>query len=62
MIKQKEFAKRRDHLMEIAGQGSVVIVRAATPKIRNNDAHYPYRQGSDFLYLSGFSEPDAMLV
>jgi len=62
MIKQKEFAKRRDHLMEIAGQGSVVIVRAATPKIRNNDAHYPYRQDSDFLYLSGFSEPDAMMV
>jgi len=62
MIKQKEFAKRRDHLMEIAGQDSVVIVRAATPKIRNNDAHYPYRQDSDFLYLSGFSEPDAMMV
>lgn len=62
MIKQKEFAKRRDHLMEVTGPGAVVIVRAAAPKIRNNDAHYPYRQDSDFLYLSGFSEPDAMLV
>ncbi len=62
MIKQKEFAKRRLQLMEIAGDGSVIIVRAATPKIRNNDANYPYRQHSDFLYLSGFSEPDAMLV
>ncbi len=62
MIKQKEFAQRRRHLMEICGQDSVVIVRAATPKIRNNDAHYPYRQNSDFLYLSGFSEPGAMMV
>lgn len=62
MIKQKEFAKRRHHLMEISGEGSVVIVRAAAPKIRNNDAHYAYRQDSDFLYLSGFSEPDAMIV
>lgn len=62
MIKQKEFAKRRQQLMEIAGESCVVIVRAAAPKIRNNDAHYPYRQDSDFLYLSGFSEPEAMMV
>ena len=62
MIKQKEFAKRRCDLMELAGEGSVIIARAATQKIRNNDAHYPYRQDSDFLYLSGFSEPGAMMV
>jgi Xaa-Pro aminopeptidase len=62
MIKQKEFAKRRFQLMEIAGDESVIIVRAAAQKIRNNDAHYPYRQDSDFLYLSGYSEPEAMMV
>lgn len=62
MIKQNEFAKRRGHLMEIAGEGSVIIVRAAAHKIRNNDAHYPYRQDSDFLYLSGFCEPESMIV
>ncbi len=48
--------------MEICGDGSVIIAGAAAPKIRNNDAHYAYRQDSDFLYLSGFSEPDAMMV
>lgn len=48
--------------MEIAGQGAVIIVRAAAEKIRNKDAAYPYRQDSDFLYLSGFSEPEAMMV
>jgi Xaa-Pro aminopeptidase len=62
MIKQKEYAKRRAQLMEIAGAGSVIIVRAAGQKIRNKDAAYPYRQDSDFLYLSGFSEPEAMMV
>lgn len=62
MIKQKEFTKRRHDLMDLAGEGSVIIARAATQKLRNNDAHYPYRQESDFLYLSGFSEPDAMMV
>ncbi len=62
MIKPKEFAKRRDHLMEMAGDDSVIIVRSAAEKIRNNDSRYPYRQDSDFMYLSGFNEPDAMLV
>ena len=62
MIKQAEYARRRSQLMEITGDGSVVIARAAAPKIRNNDAYYGYRQDSDFLYLSGFSEPDAMMV
>lgn len=48
--------------MEIAGDGAVIIVRAAGQKVRNRDAQYPYRQDSDFLYLSGFSEHDAMMV
>jgi len=62
MIKQKEYAKRRNQLMKMAGEGSVIILLAAPARIRNNDAHYPYRQDSDFLYLSGFLEHDAMLV
>jgi Xaa-Pro aminopeptidase len=62
MIKQQEYARRRRDLMEVAGGGAVIIVRAAPVKIRNRDAAYPYRQDSDFLYLSGFSEPEAMLV
>ncbi|MCP4047101.1 MAG: M24 family metallopeptidase [Gammaproteobacteria bacterium] len=61
-MKQKEFAKRRQQLMEIAGEDAVIIVRAAAQKVRNRDAHYPYRQDSDFLYLSGFSEHDAMII
>jgi Xaa-Pro aminopeptidase len=62
MIKTKEFKKRRSRLMDMVGHESVVIVRSAPHRIRNNDVRYPYRQDSDFLYLSGFSEPEAMIV
>jgi Xaa-Pro aminopeptidase len=62
LIKQKEYSKRRSQLMGTTGIGSVVIVRSAPEKLRNNDVHYPYRQDSDFLYLTGFREPGAMLV
>ena len=62
MIKQKEYARRRAQLMRMAGADSIIILQAAPARIRNNDAHYPYRQDSDFLYLTGFREPEAMLV
>ena len=48
--------------MRMAGDDSIVILQAAPPRIRNNDVHYPYRQDSDFLYLTGFREPAALLV
>jgi Xaa-Pro aminopeptidase len=62
VIKQQEYARRRRQLMRMAGEDSIVILQAAPPCIRNNDVHYPYRQDSDFLYLTGFREPEALLV
>jgi Xaa-Pro aminopeptidase len=62
MIKQTEFQRRRQQLMRRTGEGAVVILRSAPERIRNNDVLYPYRQNSDFLYLTGFREPGAMLV
>jgi Xaa-Pro aminopeptidase len=62
MIKQKEYAKRRRQLMRMAGEDSIIILQAAPARARNNDAFYPYRQDSDFLYLTGFREHDAVLV
>jgi Xaa-Pro aminopeptidase len=61
MIKQQEFARRRIQLMRMAGEDSVIILCASPEKIRNSDVQYPYRQNSDFLYLTGFHEPDAVL-
>lgn len=57
-----EFARRRTQLMSMAGDEAIVIVPAAPQRIRNNDAHYRYRQDSDFHYLTGFPEPDAVLA
>jgi Xaa-Pro aminopeptidase len=62
MIKASEYLKRRKQLMRSAGDGAVIILLAAPERARNNDVLYPYRQNSDFLYLTGFREPQAMLV
>ncbi len=62
MIEAKEFARRRRQLMRMAGSDAIVVVAAAPERVRNNDAHYPYRQDSDFHYLTGFPEPDAVLA
>ena len=58
----KEFAKRRARLMKLIGPDDVAIVPAAGEVIRNRDTHYPFRQDSDFRYLTGFPEPEAIAV
>ncbi|HKE47565.1 MAG TPA: Xaa-Pro aminopeptidase [Rhodanobacteraceae bacterium] len=62
MIESKEFVRRRRQLMRMAGRDAIVIVPSAPERVRSNDSHYPYRQDSDFHYLSGFPEPDAVLA
>jgi Xaa-Pro aminopeptidase len=58
------FRIRRDRLlarMQAAG-GGVAILPTAPERIRNRDAHYPYRHDSYFYYLTGFREPEAVVV
>jgi Xaa-Pro aminopeptidase len=62
VIRQAEFHKRRQQMMRMTGEDSIIIVCASPERFRNGDVHYPYRQDSDFLYLTGFLEPDAILV
>ncbi|MEL1266068.1 aminopeptidase P N-terminal domain-containing protein [Pseudoxanthomonas putridarboris] len=57
-----EFARRRKQLMRMAGDDAILVLPAAPERIRSHDTHYPYRQDSDFWYLSGFPEPEAVLV
>ena len=59
---RKTVARRRQQLMQAAGDGSILILPAAPERIRSRDTHYPYRQDSDFWYLTGCAEPDAVLV
>ncbi len=57
-----QYARRRRRLLEAIGPEAVAILPAAPERVRNRDVHYPYRQDSDFAYLTGFPEPEALLV
>ena len=61
-MNKQEFAKRRKHLMELMGDNAVAILPAAPMRIRNRDVEYAYRPDSDFYYLTGFPEPEAVAV
>ncbi len=61
-IAKTEFARRRKALMAQMEPNSIAIVPAAPERIRSRDTDYHYRQDSDFLYLSGFEEPESVLV
>ena len=58
----KAYARRRKQLMELTGDDAIVIVPSAVERIRSRDTHYPFRQDSDLSYLTGYPEPDAVLV
>lgn len=57
-----EHSQRRDRLMAAIGPRSAAIVAGAQELRRNGDTQFPFRQESDFFYLTGFSEPNALLV
>lgn len=61
-MNSKEFARRRKQLMAMVGAGGIVIQPAAPVRLRSRDVEYRYRQDSDFYYLTGFAEPDAVMV
>lgn len=61
-IPKKEFAERRSELMGLMEPNSIAILPAAPVRARNRDVDYPYRQDSDFYYLTGFAEPEAVLA
>tara|TARA_B110000027_G_scaffold20524_1_gene21742 strand:- start:116 stop:1411 length:1296 start_codon:yes stop_codon:yes gene_type:complete len=57
----KEFKSRRDRLAFLLDD-NVAIVANAKESIRNKDCHYPFRSDSNFHYLSGFPEPDTIVM
>ncbi len=61
-MQQSEYKRRRRELMRMMGPGSIAILPTAPQLIRNRDVHFPYRPDSDFYYLTGFPEPEAVLV
>ena len=61
-ISIEEFSQRRSDLMDQIGEDAIAIIPSAELKIRNRDAEFAFRQDSDFLYLTGFNEPEAVAV
>ncbi|OCQ20796.1 Xaa-Pro aminopeptidase [Pseudoalteromonas luteoviolacea] len=62
MIKNEEFVARRQRLLQNLKNNSVAVIPAASEITRSRDTEFPFRQDSDFFYLTGFKEPDAVLV
>lgn len=58
---QAECAQRREQLMAKVGKGTAVF-RSAPMAVMHNDVEYNFRQDSDFFYLTGFNEPNAVAV
>ncbi len=58
----QEYARRRRQLMDLMSPNSIAIIPSAPVTVRNRDVEHPFRQDSDFYYLSGFAEEHAALV
>ncbi len=61
MIPQTEYQERREQLMAKIGTGTAIFKSAPTA-VMHNDVEYAFRQDSDFFYLTGFNEPEAVAV
>ncbi|HWU34460.1 MAG TPA: Xaa-Pro aminopeptidase [Methylovorus sp.] len=61
MLDIPHLQSRRTALAKRMGQG-IAIIPTAAEALRNRDTHYPYRYDSYFYYLTGFTEPEAVIV
>jgi len=61
MILPTEYQGRREQLMAKIGSGTAIF-RSAPTAVMHNDVEYIFRQDSDFYYLTGFNEPEAVAV
>src|SRR5262245_38428193 len=55
------FVERRQRFAEALGDG-LAVIPGARETVRNSDVHHEFRQDSDFYYLTGFDEPDAVAL
>lgn len=60
-MQQKELAGRRRTLMQQMGDG-IAIIPTNPHHLRNRDTEFPFRPDSDFFYLTGFAEPEAVAI
>lgn len=53
---------RQSFLEVLAREGAAAVVASGAPRVRNHDSEHRFRPASDFWYLTGFDEPEAVLV
>ena len=56
------FKARREKFMTLIGPKAITVLRTAPTRSMSNDVHYPYRQDSDFYYMTGITEDDVIAV
>ena len=61
-IQPDEYRRRREALMAQLPTSAALVVPGASLVTRSHDSEYPFRQQSDFYYLTGIQEPDALLI
>ncbi len=61
-MNQNEFKRRRKVLMQQVGKDNIALIASASHHTRNRDVEFPFRQDSDFYYLTGFSEAHSLAV
>lgn len=58
----REFQRRRKRLMDMMGDDSIAIIPTSPVRMRNRDIEHKFRHDSDFHYLTGFAEPESVVV
>lgn len=61
-IQAQEYADRRSNLAALLPKGAIAILPSADTKYRSGAVFYEFHQEPNFLYLTGFNEPDAVAV
>ena len=61
-ISKSEYRERQEKLYSKLSNNSALILCSTPTTVRSNDVHHPYRTSSDLLYLTGWSEPDSVML
>jgi Xaa-Pro aminopeptidase len=62
MFNLSELKQRRNQLLAAIDDSALIFLASAPEHFRNGDVHYPYRQNSDFYYVTAFPEPSALAL
>ncbi|MEA3228340.1 MAG: aminopeptidase P N-terminal domain-containing protein, partial [Campylobacterota bacterium] len=62
MIIEREYRDRREKLGKELAKKSITVLWSSSYQTRSNDTEFPFRQNSNFYYLTGFKEDNSSLI